>query len=498
MRLELRDAPGQLEKVLATVARFGGNIRTVAHERDAAHSGVVPVRIVCDLPDASETRLLEALREEWVILSVSGVDSHRRFAVLLLGHVFQADIKALTDSVFACGAEVRALRAEIRGEEQPSAALIEAVAPTPALAAEAERRLCAAASVRGLTAVPALDDSPETRPSPAPRGRALTAQARGAQSGARARPWPPRVILAGYGSVGKAFHAQAVERGIPVVAVVRQDGIHAHPKGPGDLGPAAKGGVLDALGSVEADVLVELTPTDLKTGEPGLSHVREALSKGMDVVTANKGPLVADARGLLALAAKSGGRLRFDGTVQGAVPSIALFDRTLAGNDVVRLDGILNGTANHILTRMAEEGLDYDVALHEAQELGYAEADPTYDVDGVDAAAKLVILANHVFGLDLKLDDVRRSGIRMVTPSAHAVAAREGYVLRLIASVDASGHAEVGLRLVPKASDLDVGGVRNVLRWTTAKAGAFTVVGRGAGGPETATAVMSDLLSLAP
>lgn len=493
VRLELRDAPGQLEKVLATFARFGGNIRTVAHERDAARSGVVPVRIVCDLPEASEARLLDALREEWVLLSVAGVDSHRRFAVLLLGHVFQADIKALTDSVFACGAEVRALRAEIRGEDEPSAALIEAVAPTPALAAEAERRLCEAARVRGLVPVPALEEAPAASSLPATRLRAPAAPAP-----PRTRPWPPRVLLAGYGSVGKAFHAQAVGRGIPVVAVVRRDGVHARPAGPGDLGPARPGSVLDALRAVEADVLVELTPTDLRTGEPGLAHVREALAKGMDVVTANKGPLVADLKGLQALAAKTGARLRFDGTVQGAVPSIALFDRALGGNDVVRLDGILNGTANHILTRMAEEGLDYAVALREAQELGYAEADPTYDVDGVDAAAKLVILANHVFGLDLKLDDVSRTGIRAITPSAHAVAAREGYVLRLIASVDAAGHAEVAPRLVPKGSDLDVAGVRNVLRWTTARAGAFTIVGRGAGGPETATAVMTDLLSLAP
>lgn len=159
VRLELRDAPGQLEKVLATVARFGGNIRTVAHERDAAHGGQVPVRLVLDLPDEAEAKLLDALREEWVLLSVAGVDAHRRFAVLLLGHVFQADLRNLTDVVFACGAEVRSVQAEIRGQEEPSAVLIEAVAPTAALAAEAEERLCAAARQRGLTPVPALEEA---------------------------------------------------------------------------------------------------------------------------------------------------------------------------------------------------------------------------------------------------------------------------------------------------------------------------------------------------
>ena len=159
VRLELRDAPGQLERVLGTLARFGGNIRTVAHERDGAHDGVVPVRIVCDVPDEAEGRLLDALREEWVLLSVGSTDMHRSFAVLLLGHVFQADVKTLTDAVFACGAEVRGLRAEVRGEHEPSAVLIEAIAPTPELALEAERRLCATARARGLVPVPALEDA---------------------------------------------------------------------------------------------------------------------------------------------------------------------------------------------------------------------------------------------------------------------------------------------------------------------------------------------------
>lgn len=157
VRMELRDAPGQLEKALNVLSRFGGNVRTIAHERSAAHGGSVPVHIVAEVPDAARDRLLETLREEWVILSVAGVDEYRRFAVLLLGHVFRADLRALTDSVFACGAEVRAVRAEIRGEDEPSAVIIEAVAPSAALAVEAERRLCDAARVRGLVPVPALE-----------------------------------------------------------------------------------------------------------------------------------------------------------------------------------------------------------------------------------------------------------------------------------------------------------------------------------------------------
>jgi homoserine dehydrogenase len=252
----------------------------------------------------------------------------------------------------------------------------------------------------------------------------------------------------------------------------------------------------EMLAEVDADVYVDATPSNLETGEPGLSHIRQALERGLSVVTAAKGPLVVDFRALVDLARKKGVRFRYEATVAGAIPTINVAEHCFKGNPITRVDGILNGTSNFILTRMAEENLQFPEALREAQELGYAEADPSYDVDGTDAAAKVVILANAVLGLPIKLGDVRRVGVRDVTGAAVRLAKQQGGMVRLIASVDAAtGEASVAPRLVAEDSELNVAGVRNVVRYTTKHAVAFTLTGRGAGGRETATALLSDVLT---
>ena len=318
-----------------------------------------------------------------------------------------------------------------------------------------------------------------------------------------------RILLAGYGSVGKAFHELALEEAprlerilgaAPrVVGVVRRAGAWLDEKGvpPGGtlLAKRQPMGVVEALDKLRPDVLVELTPSNLQTGEPGASHVRAALERGVPVVTANKGPLLRHFAALTGLAREKGVPFRFEGTVGGSIPVMNLHEFCLPGNPVLRVDGILNGTSNYILTRMAEEGLGFDEALQEAQELGYAEADPTYDVEGHDAAAKLCILANAVLGAPVTFEDVRREGIRSISAAAIRLAAKEGYAIRLVASVDAATQqASVRPRLVPKGSALDVGGTLNVVRFTTRHAGAFAISGKGAGGRETATAVLSDVV----
>jgi homoserine dehydrogenase len=318
-----------------------------------------------------------------------------------------------------------------------------------------------------------------------------------------------RILLAGHGAVGKAFHELvlaeqarlAATLGAPprVVAVVRRSGAwldeHGVPPGGTLLAKRQTLGVVEALDKVRPDVFVELTPSNLQTGEPGRTHIRAALERGIPVVTANKGPLLRHYDELTTLAREKGVPFRFEGTVAGSIPTLNLHEFCLPGNPVTRIDGILNGTSNYILTRMAEEGLGFDEALTEAQELGYAEADPTADVDGHDAAAKLVILARHVLGARTTFEDVKREGIRAISAAAISLARKEGYSIRLIASVDAAtGRASVAPRLVPKGSSLDVGGSLNVVRLTTAHAGAFTISGKGAGGTETATAVLSDLI----
>lgn len=316
-----------------------------------------------------------------------------------------------------------------------------------------------------------------------------------------------RIFLAGYGGVGRAFHdlvvaeAASLRSKPQVVAIARRAGVRSDPEGiaPGafdDAAPAADTALQFAKDGAY-DVLVELTPTDLDTGGAALDHVRAALARGKHVVTANKGPVVVAYRELMDLARANGAQFRFEGTVAGAVPVLNTHDRCLTGNPVTRVDGILNGTSNFILTRMMDEGLDFDAALEEAQALGYAEADPTNDVDGYDAAAKIVILANHVLGLDIGMKDVACTGIRSVSAGAIRLARTQGYAIRLIGSVDAeTGRARVAPRLVPRTSSLNVTGPLNVVRYRTKHAGPLTFVGRGAGGMETATAVLSDLASL--
>jgi homoserine dehydrogenase len=318
-----------------------------------------------------------------------------------------------------------------------------------------------------------------------------------------------RIMIAGHGAVGKAFHELLIEESARlqqllgaaprVVAVVRRSGAWLDEQGvpPGATLLARRQalGVVEALDKARPDVLVELTPSNLQTGEPGRTHIRAALERGVPVVTANKGPLLRHYDELTALARDRGVPFRFEGTVAGSIPTLNLHEFCLPGNPVTRIDGILNGTSNYILTRMAEEGLGFEEALAEAQELGYAEADPSADVDGHDAAAKLVILARAVLGIRLAFEDVRREGIRAITAAAIGLARKEGYSIRLVASVEGSSRAAtVAPRLVPRGSSLDVGGSLNVVRLTTRHAGAFTTSGKGAGGKETATAVLSDLI----
>jgi len=170
------------------------------------------------------------------------------------------------------------------------------------------------------------------------------------------------------------------------------------------------------------DLLIEATPTNVFDGEPGLGYIREALKRGINVVTSNKGPLVVAFKELNDLAEKKGVHLGYEATVGGAMPVIKLVKKDLAGNQIIKILGILNGTCNYILSRMESEKIGYDQIILEAQQLGIAEADPSYDVEGIDAAAKLVIIANSLLGLDAKFEDVRITGIKNITPEAFDVA----------------------------------------------------------------------------
>lgn len=241
------------------------------------------------------------------------------------------------------------------------------------------------------------------------------------------------------------------------------------------------------------DLMVEATPTNIKDGQPGLTFIRTALNKGIHVVTSNKGPLIVAFRELTSLAEKKGCHLLYEGTVAGAVPIFSLVRECLQGDKIRRITGILNGTTNYILSRMYFEGTSFELALKEAQERGITERDQSYDVDGIDAACKVVILANALMNRDVKFEDVERTGIRRVTQEAVSLAKKSNFVIKLIGTIDR--RIEVAPKLVPINHPLCVHGTLNAIHIETDLAREITLVGYGAG-KETVSAVLNDVLTI--
>jgi len=198
---------------------------------------------------------------------------------------------------------------------------------------------------------------------------------------------------------------------------------------------------LDALQRSRADLLVEVSPTSLRTGEPGLSNIIWALEHGMDVVTANKGPLVLGYQRLAKLAAMQRRALLFSGAVAGGLPTVNIGRRDLVAAKILRVEGVFNSTTNYILLRMDEAGLSFEEALAEAQRAGVAEADPSLDIDGWDAANKLVIVANSVLGMPATLQDVDVQGIRGLTRADLLRAKQAGHAIKLLATAEPTADA---------------------------------------------------------
>ncbi len=253
----------------------------------------------------------------------------------------------------------------------------------------------------------------------------------------------------------------------------------------------------DVVRTAPYDILVEVSPTDATTGEPATSYIRTALSRGCHVVTSNKGPVALHYHELKQQADKAGVSFRFEATVAGAIPILHTLLESLGGNDVQALYGVLNGTCNYILTRMAEEGLSYKQALDEARALGYAEADPTYDVKGIDAAIKLVILANTVLNQRITLEDIDITGIDLLTEEAIRLAEEQDAAIRLIGEIIPSKNLyRLSPRIIPRHHPLVVHGSLNAIILRTDLAGDLVFSGKGAGSIETASAVLGDILSI--
>lgn len=256
---------------------------------------------------------------------------------------------------------------------------------------------------------------------------------------------------------------------------------------------------LTMIANADADVMCEITYTDIVTGQPATDHIRAALGKGMSATTTNKGPVALFSRELLDLAAANDARFLYEGTVMAGTPLLNLIRETLAGSEINEMQGILNGTTNFILTRM-EGGMDYAAALAEAQELGYAEAVPDADVLGLDALAKVTILANTVFGASLTPDDSPCDGITEITPAQIEAADADGRKYKLIGRVWRDGdtvRASVAPQLVEKSHPLaGVGGATNAMTITTDTLGDVTIVGPGAGRRETGFSLLNDLIHI--
>lgn len=324
-----------------------------------------------------------------------------------------------------------------------------------------------------------------------------------------------RCSIIGFGVIGqgvaevllrKKEYLESLGLDVRVVAVVDSKGATIAPEGV-DLvkclaSKKEKGTVAlekftgpEVIKTVEHELVIETTPTNIKTGGAGLENMFTAFEMGRDVVTSNKGPLAMKYKELVTTAKASGCRFRFEATVGGSMPIINLINEILAGNRVKSIKGIFNGTCNYILSRMLEEKASYTDILAESIELGIAETDPRYDVEGVDTACKLVILANAIFGLNATYRDVEVTGITKITPEALDMAYKNGHVIKLIGEVSREG-IHVAPRLVPINHPLAVGGTLNVASVDTELAGEITVTGKGAGAIETASAVLSDLIAI--
>lgn len=325
-----------------------------------------------------------------------------------------------------------------------------------------------------------------------------------------------RVFICGFGTVGQGFAEVLARRmdfleeryGCPILVtgamdsktyVLDRNGLDpldlvATKQRTGRVGEDEYTDSTKVLDQAAYDILVEVSPTDIKTGGAGLRNITHALENRKDVITVNKGPLALKFNELITLARRNKCKFRFEGSVGGAMPIINLCRENLRGERIESIRGIFNGTCNFILSKM-DKGQPFDQVLKEAQQMGYAETDPTNDIEGYDSACKVAILANSVFGRNVTFDDVKITGITGITEEAIALAASRNMVIRLIGEVSET-KLEVGPRLVPRGHPLSISGTLNTAQIISDLAGPITVSGRGAGRTETASAILSDLISI--
>jgi homoserine dehydrogenase len=295
---------------------------------------------------------------------------------------------------------------------------------------------------------------------------------------------------------GSVYHPDGLDINTALTTIQETGSLNDYPEGSG----LVRGwDSLTTIRESNADAIVEVAWTDLETGEPAISHVRAAFEAGKHVMTSNKGPAALAYHELKHLAEANGVQWGIEGTVMAGTPALRLARTALAGCQFSQVRGILNGTTNFILTKMEEE-ITYEEALAEAQRLGYAEADPTADVEGHDALGKLLILAAVVMDAPLAWEQVNCQGISGLTHDDVERARAEGKRWKLIAQLRRAGEeveASVGPQAIPVNAPLaGVSGATNAITYVTDLLGEVTLVGPGAGQQETGYALLADLLEI--
>ncbi|MDI6726280.1 MAG: homoserine dehydrogenase [Smithellaceae bacterium] len=337
-----------------------------------------------------------------------------------------------------------------------------------------------------------------------------------------------RLILCGFGKVAKAFATLINERNqqlgdkygltFELAAVVDIGGAAISKQAPLQvaelLSHVEAGGMVEtlpgygvpgisgaeAIATLEADVVLETTPTNLKDGQPGWNHALAALGRGLDIVFANKGPLVLHYREIRELARAKGARIMMSAATAAALPTLDVGLICLAGSRITAVEGILNGTTNYILTKMHKDKSTYETALREAQKLGIAETDPGLDVEGWDTRNKLYLIGSRIFGKDIALQDIQVTGIKGILPEVMANASAQGQVIKLLGSACLE-NGMLTLKVEPRALEMDhplasVNYSEKAICYETDTMGRVMVMGGKSSPVGAAAAMVKDLIHL--
>ena len=297
------------------------------------------------------------------------------------------------------------------------------------------------------------------------------------------------------GSHGGVYNSQGIDLVDFMEFKAKQIDITKYPKG-GNQGVSFN----KMIQNRDVDVVIELTPTNKETGEPGMTHIKRSLECGINVVTSNKGPILLSYKELRNIALKNHVQLGIGCTTGGALPSINGGMMDLAGADILSIEGVLNGTTNFIINEMENKGITYMEALKKAQKLGIAETNPTLDVEGFDTAAKLLILTNVLMDEEKLLEDISIQGITKITPEEVKNCLQEGNKYKLLGkTVKENGKIQMTVKLEkldPTHPFYAVDGKNKAVRYTSDVLGDLTIIGGASGVIPAGASILRDLINI--